>query len=134
MKIINSDNYVNHAEAVIKGLLKVDQRTGRQFLTLTTSKIRNLLAMTADIYNEVLVSKEERLDGNIKERIDYLRVKIIYECGRDTTGREGVRDFVKKAQLIECLKTLNGTRADYILFNRYMEALVAFHKYYGGKD
>ena len=31
-------------------------------------------------------------------------------------------------------KEIKGSRANYILFNHYLEALVAYHRYYGGKD
>ncbi len=131
MKIINSSDYVDHAESVIKKLkAKTNPKTGRPVAMVTTSKIRNLLAMTDDIYNEVTNLQEERLSEEIKSRIEYLRVRFIYECGREQT----VRDFVEEAGIIEILKSLDGTRKDYILFTRYMESLVAFHKYYGGKD
>ena len=40
---------------------------------VTTSKIRNLLAMNADIYNQVLTKSSEKLDDEICGRIEYLR-------------------------------------------------------------
>ena len=131
MKIINNENYVDKAEQTIKKLAeKVNPRTGKRVQMVTTSKIRNLLAMTSDIYNEVMVSKDENLSQDLKARIEYLRVHFVYEAGREKT----VKDLVDEAGIIDILKSLNGTRTDYILFSRYMEALVAFHKYYGGKD
>ena len=51
---VNEQNYVDEAEKVIKSLMgKKDQR-GRDIPIVTTSKLRNLLAMSADIYNEVI--------------------------------------------------------------------------------
>lgn len=46
---INKENYVDQAEQVIKNLMT--DRKGN--ITLTTSKIRNILAMVSEIYNEV---------------------------------------------------------------------------------
>ena len=41
---------------------------------------------------------------------------------------------MNEAQILDVLKEINGSKKNYILFSRYMEALIAFHKYYGGKD
>ena len=72
----------------------------------------------------------EKLDEEVIGRIEYLRVRVMYECGREPQ----VRRFVEKAELIEILKEIGGSKKNYLLFSRYMEALVAFHKYHGGKD
>ena len=97
---------------------------------MTTSKIRNLLSMTADIYNEVINQNEDKLSPNINSRIEYLRVRFLYEVGRDDGKDKVVKNFVEKAKLIEFLKDIKGSKKNFILFNRYMEALVAFRKYY----
>ena len=128
---INESNYVDKAENAIKDLIEKSKnpRTGRGNI-VTTSKIRNLLAMSADIYNQVLVYNSEKLDGELAGRIEYLRIRFIYECGRE----QKVKEFAEKSHLLEILKEIGSSKKNYLLFNRYMEALVAFHKYYGGKD
>lgn len=129
--IISEQNYVNKAEEVIKGLKAMkNPRTGKDVPMVTTSKIRNLLSMTADIYNDVLLCRGDEIGTDLTGRIEYLRVRFIYESGRDTA----VRNFVEAAEIIGVLGGINGSKQNYILFSRYMEALVAFHKYYGGKD
>jgi CRISPR-associated protein Csm2 len=35
---------------------------------------------------------------------------------------------------LEIIKEINGSRKNYILFNHYLEALVAFRKFHGGND
>ena len=97
---------------------------------VTTSKLRNLLSMTSDIYNEILNFQEEELSEEICGRIDYLKVRFLYEAGRE----EKVRDLVEEAKIIDCINEIKGNRKRYILFSRYMEALVAYHRYYGGRD
>lgn len=126
--IINESTYVDQAENVICRLETNKDKWGNT-QWITTSKIRNLLAMSADLYNEVL-GKEEVLSEEMSSRIDYLRVRFIYECGREPL----VKKFVEEAKLIEALKEIQGSRKRFILFNRYLEALVAYHRYYGGKD
>ena len=114
---LTEDNYVELADRVMKN-------PG----SLTTSKIRNLLAMTADIYNDVVQGGE--WDDGMKGRINYLRIRFAYEAGRD----EIVAGFVERANLIRYAKKAGESPEDYKLFSRYMEALVAYHRFYGGKD
>lgn len=127
---INDQNYVDEAEKVILTLKNLKNQKGRPIPMVTTSKIRNLLSMTMDIYNEIMNQKEEQLSVEICSRIEYLRVRFLYEAGREPS----VKTFVEKADILSLLKNINSGKKNFMLFNRYMEALVAFHKYYGGKD
>lgn len=127
---LNEQNYVDFAETVIVKLSKKTDRNGRNVPMVTTSKIRNLLAMAADIYNDVMNQNENELSNEICSKIEYLRVRFIYECGRE----QKVKDLVLEAQILELLKNIGKSRERYILFNHYMEALVAFHRFYDGKD
>ncbi len=127
---ITEENYVDEAEKVIIELKDLKDKNGKTIQMVTTSKIRNLLAMSADIYNEVMALPEDKLSQDLNSRIQYLRVRFMYECGRE----KAVKNFVEKSGLTDVLKNVNGSKKNYILFNRYMESLVAFHKYYGGKD
>ena len=129
MNTINNENYVDNAERVIMELKEKRDRNGRLIQMVTTSKLRNILSMSAEIYNEVLLLEDETLGQEIKGRIDYLRIRILYEAGRD--GK--VKDLALGAKLINTIREIK-TKSDYILFYRYMESLVAFHKFYGGKD
>ena len=132
--ILDESTYVNAAEAAIlklkKDCTRVKPNGSPVVEWITTSQIRNLLAMSADIYNEVL-TKEEKLSSEINARIDYLRVRCVYAAGRDP---KQVKRFIETANILEALKEVNGSRKKFIIFNHYMEALVAFHKYYGGKE
>lgn len=128
---INELNYVDEAERVIKVLKdKKNPRTGKSEPMVTTSKLRNLLAMTSDIYNEVVVLTSDSLSDDIVGRIEYLRIRFVYECGREPK----VKELVQESKILDVLKEIKASRKNYILFNRYMESLVAFHKFYGGKD
>jgi CRISPR-associated protein Csm2 len=127
---INDKNYVDEAEKVILRLLELKDKKGRTIPLVTTSKLRNLLAMTSDIYNEVMNIQDDKLSEEICARIEYLRVRFLYEAGREPA----VKSLVEQAGILQILKDIGNSKKNYILFNRYMEALVAFHKFNGGKD
>ena len=116
-------NYVDRAEAVIEYLMPHKKK-------ITTSKIRNILAMAADIYNDIKRDKSESISEENRKRLEYLRVRMIYEAGRD---QEGVKEFLKESDLCNELKKVNGKKTKYVDFYHYLEALVAFHKYNGGE-
>lgn len=125
MEKINKQNYVDHAEKVINQL-----KTNKQGnIVLTTSKIRNILAMVSEIYNEVIHETGDVLSPESIERIQYLRLRIVYEAGRESA----VRDFVDKSKLLDLLKNVKDSKREFLLFCRYMEALVAYRKF-KGKD
>ena len=108
---LTEENYVETAEKAIKEICGKKDRRGRTVVPVTTSKIRNLLAMTAAIYNDVIV------------------------CTSEKAGREPkVKELVEKASLLEHLEEIGNSRTQYLLFSRYMEALVAYRKFYGGHD
>jgi CRISPR-associated protein Csm2 len=127
---IDTQNYVDTAESVIKKLSQKKDKKGKSVPMVTTSKIRNLLAMIADIYNEVMSGENQKLSEEICAKIEYLRVRFIYEAGRE----DKVKDLVREAEILDNLKGIGNSKENFILFNRYMEALVAFHRFYGGKD
>lgn len=130
MTAITEKTYVDEAERVIKKLSSKTQRNGRPDPMVTTSKLRNLLAMTTDIYNAVEHDPSDPLSEEVQSRIEYLRIRFIYECGRE----QKVKELVEEAGILDILKNIKGSRKAFMLYSRYMEALVAFHRYYGGKD
>ena len=136
MRTIDQNHYVDQAEQVIRTLQSrtMERRDGTSVPVpmVTTSKIRNLLAMTSDIYNETLGLPQGPLPERLRSRIEYLRVRFIYEAGKDPEGR--VRDVVTEAKILDSLKEIQGDKDNFLLFAHYMEALVAFHKFYGGRD
>lgn len=127
---INEKNYVDNEEAAITRLSKKVNKQGIEIPMVTTSKIRNLLSMAADIYNQALDCKEDVLPDDITSRIDYLRVRFMYEAGRE----QGVKSLIKEADLLNIMKEIKGNKNNYILFYHYMEALVAFKRYMNKND
>ncbi|MGP1441462.1 MAG: type III-A CRISPR-associated protein Csm2 [Anaerovoracaceae bacterium] len=130
MNIITEANYVDMAENVIEKLSKKKKSNGKSDEMVTTSKIRNLLSMTSDIYNDVISQSDTMMTDEQMSRIEYLRIRVIYESGRE----KKVKDLVQESKMIEIIKSIGREKKEFLLFNKYMEALVAFHRYYGGND
>lgn len=118
-------NYVDEAERVM-GELKAER--GR--FEITTSKIRAIHALVADIYNAENLRSEAELLEESQLKLMRLWVRIVYDAGRE----QAVMTFVKKTQLLEYIKGIGKSRAEMIRFAHYMEALVAYHRYYGGRE
>lgn len=123
MAILTDNNYVDKAEKVIKSLNR-NKRDPKLFV-LTTSKIRNLLNLTSTLFDESKVREYK----DLADKIAYLRVQFVYQSGRETS----VKDLVKKAEILDILKEINN-KESLQRFCRYMEALVAYFRFYGGKD
>ena len=127
------ENYVDEAERIMRALISSGT-------TVTTSKIRNLLSLVTDIYNDESIRTEDKLKPDSLVKLNLMRVRVAYEYGRDNgeiVGKDKVypmREFITQAHLREYLKGISTDRADLIRFAHYMEALVAFHRYLGGKE
>ena len=130
MEYLSESTYVDQAENVIGELKKLVDQRGRPVPMITTSKIRNILSMAADIYDNALKVTSDALSDEVTARIEYLRVRMIYEAGREPV----VKTFIEKAHLLDYAKMIGSDKKRYILFYRYLEALVAFHRFNGGRD
>lgn len=119
------ENYVDEAEQVMTNFFATTQSKN-----FTTSKIRNILSMVSELYNELSLMSEETLSAEMIQRIQYLRVRLVYESGRE----ESVKAFINAAKLVEYIKGVGKSRHAFIRYAHYMEALVAYHRYFGGKD
>ena len=128
--LINENNYVEEAEKVIKLLSEKKDQKGRPVSMVTTSKIRNLLAMVSDTYNDALNLKGDKLSEELIGQINYMKIRFYYEAGREPK----VKELLEKARVFDIMKQIGNSRDNYILFSRDMESLVAFRKFYGGKD
>lgn len=118
------DTYVDEAESVILNLRGVN---------LTSTQQHNLLAMTSTIYNIVINQGVKAAE----ERLTYLRIQFIYQSGRN----QAVKKLVDEAQILDILSVIQNEienndekkeREDIIRFCHYMEALIAYLKYYNG--
>ena len=125
---ILTDDYVDKADLVIHTLDsdKKQLNNGKIKFKLTSTQIRNLAALTSNLFDE---SKTKNDIEELREKISYLRIQFVYQSGREPA----VEDFVKKAGLLEALTEIQDIPS-LQRFCRYMEALIAYFKFNGGRD
>lgn len=151
---LDKQTYVDDACKVIESLKTKKIRVGKgneiEYIpVLTTTQIRKLLSQLNEIYSFVVtmsngnstktgVNADENRVTDLVEKMQYFKMRCIYEAGRDNDNV--VKDFIIKAKIIEYIESMcadkqyKSIREKFILFFRYMEALVAYHRFKGGKD
>ncbi len=122
------------AEKVIKGLLHEDKR-GNKVIDLKTNQIRKVLTAVNSLTGRIDVYKAQNgqtdvLPEDLAAEVKYLKVKIVYQAGRE----KAVKKFADDAGLIRRIDGIGTSIPKYEDFARYIEALVAYHKFYGGRD
>lgn len=120
---LDSENYVDIAEKNIQFLCNDRQK-------ITTSKIRYLFSMIANVYNKEMLNTNSNILESTKSGLQTLRVKLIYEAGRSVE----TKNFISKCNILEYLKDINNERKKFVIFFHYFEALVAYHKYLLGDE
>lgn len=128
------EDYVDQAERVMKELHDKEINNSR-YKMVTKSQIRKFLvavnAVTGEVEQYRLSQKGTKLPEDLRMQVKFLKVKLAYQIGRMGTP---VKDFNEEAKLMEWIDGIGDSVEKYQKFARYVEALVAFHKFYGGKD
>ncbi len=119
------------AEEVILALK--NQNNGR--INLKTSQIRKFLTAVNAITNKVDIYKAKHLDATelpdeLVGEVQFLKVKAAYQAGRN----KNVKDFMIKSKMKDEIQRVGTSIVKYGEFARYIEALVAYHKFHGGQD
>lgn len=131
---LNPDSdFVEEAKKVMEGLRKTNKWGAPDFGDLTTSKIRNILSMVSGIYNDVTIA-ESKLPPSMVNKIRYLKVRLAYEAGRDKSYSSDIKNFIEKTGLLTAIDFIGDSKDNFVRYSQYLEALVAYHRYLGGKD
>lgn len=125
---------VDRAEDVIKRLKK--DRRGEKTM-LTTSQLRKLFSAVTAIKNKVELANsrtkvsERKLSSDLALEVKFLKTLVLYQVGRENNNskNDAMRDFVDRSQITKEIDQIGTSYTRFILFCKYMEALVAFHKY-----
>jgi len=130
---LNKQNYVEMAEKVIQHHSSNHQKTNNNSkTTISTSQIRNLLDLLNVLRERLRTMHISELTPDLISQIQYIKLRFIYAAGRDNDNK-GIRDFIIKSSLIECVDSIGNSVEQFQLVCNYMEALVAYHKYYIGE-
>lgn len=119
---LSKTTFADEAEKVIKELVKDRNH-------ITNTKLRNLLSMVNKVMQGANQSDELKLSNDELRDIQYLKMRLAYECGRDTS----VRKFVELSKIDTVINKIGDNRKLLELFADYMESLVAYHKFYSNK-
>ncbi len=124
--VLTSKNYATIAEKIMLSDKNNRKQAQGPFHPLSTSKIRGIYALIMNIYTRI--TDEESFEAN-KSDLQYIKVKMAYESGRNGT----VKNFIQRTCLMSCIDSIS-TYDQFILYCRYAESLVAYFKFYGGKE
>ncbi len=130
---VHIPDIAGEAEQVILGL----ERDNEGKPKITKSQIRKFLAAVNTLTNKVEDYRAQNggakeLSPALGEQVKYLKVKFAYQAGRDSTGT--VRELGEKGKIKERIDRIGLSVERYERFARFIEALVAYHKFHGGKD
>ena len=130
------ENIVQTAENdMVEISTKDPQNADKRKFKVTTTQIRKFLAAVSSISNKVNIYKlhnynAEVVPQDLADEISYLKILLIYQAGRE----KAVKEFAEQTALAEWINYIGNSIEKYEKFAKYVEALVAYHKYYGGKD
>ncbi len=135
-----AEKIVTDAERVIVEMCGGDYDKGFDANTLkkpkiTTTQLRKFLTAVNALTNKITAfrtkdPKRKTLAPELAAEVKYLKVKIAYQAGRELA----VREFMERARMEERVDRIGDSLEEYQKFARFMEALVAYHKFYGGGE
>lgn len=119
------------AESVILKLKAEKRGKGH----LQTNQLRKFLTAVNSLTNHVNVYKAKHsqateLPEELVGEVQFLKVKAAYQAGRFPD----VRKFMDASKMEERITEIGSSIEKYEEFSRYMEALVAYHKYHEGDN
>lgn len=124
---------VDDGEKVIKNIKKNKYNE----IALTTSQIRKFLTAVNVVRNKVELFKAQNkacdaLSRELTAEVKFLKVNLLYQACKDKSGT--VKNFVEVANLEAIIDDIGNDLQKFAKFCKYVEALVAYHKFLGGND
>ena len=122
---------VDAAEKVINHLEK--DKYGN--IALTTSQIRKFLTAVNVVRNKVDLyiaqnKDADELSTELAAEVKFLKVNLLYQAGR----AKAVKNFMEISNLAAIIGDVDKNIKKFQRLCKYVEALVAYHKFMGGKD
>lgn len=125
---------INNAKDFVKNnLLKKDFKQKDKLIPqISTSQIRKFLSAVNKINNKIKHQNDsDILSEDIVAEIAYMRVQFAYIVGKNINNKS-----LKKLheELDKAMIDIKNSKSKFINFARYVEAIIAYHKFYGGND
>ena len=120
----------------VSDLDELAKRTGQNIQSVTTSQIRGIFSVVREIEQETLrLSDEDPLPPRLQSRMTMLKPKLAYQVGRASNAKrqpmEDLRQLLTRA-IDQVLKT--GKVYAFRNFMNLFEAIIAYHRFYGGTE
>ena len=123
---------VQVAENFVKTKLRKQNQRGEWKIDLTTSQIRKFLSSVNRIENRMF-AESDILSSDVVNEIKYLKIMLAYQTGRAGKLGRGTNPLEPLYEdLIPKIDAIADSKKKFIEFARYVEAIVAYHKFYGG--
>jgi CRISPR-associated protein Csm2 len=120
-----TSNVVEKGHAIIKQKLW-DERKNKP--SISVGQIRKFLSAVNGIQNKLSVIEGNEIPEEIADEIQYLRIKLAYQ-----TGRNRVVEPLQK-ELDPIIREIGRDKKKFNNFSKLMESIVAYHKFYGGDN
>ena len=132
LDINNAKNFVenNLFEKVEKKDFNSKVKEIKLITKVSTSQIRKFLSAVNKINNKIRYqNNDDILSEDIVAEIAYMRVQFAYIVGRNKNNK-GLEKLHK--ELDGAIANIKNSKSNFINFARYVEAIVAYHKFFGG--
>ncbi|GET19278.1 type III-A CRISPR-associated protein Csm2 [Ligilactobacillus agilis] len=126
---LTEENYLDLAKKVIKKVIERSERNKRNKRNdkiITTTQLRNILQYLSLLDNKLLTTSDSKKDALIKKELTYFKLRLVYAAGRDFE----VKSFITDSNLIKYVQAAQTSFKEFKLYHHYLEALVAYHKFY----
>ena len=126
---------VQKAEQVIKDLVNPGNTL------ISSSQLRKIFSAVNNLKSKIVVeqiknkSNDQEISEDLQKEIQFLKAMFMYQAGRNSEqNNKPVYNFIKKAELIKRIENIGDSLKEFNNFHKYLEALVAFHKYYSNTE
>lgn len=113
-------NKIAHAENIMKNL-RYDRNA------ITSTQLRIILGFFVQVKNSLEKNSGNELTKEEKYKIEYIKVRLFYQIAKAEK-----RDFLEQTYLEQMLNDIE-TKEDFSKIVDYVEALVAFQRFYINK-
>lgn len=122
-------NAKNIAEYTPEEIVKEADEKGKNFNRIKTNQIRNFFAEINRIRQDFKI--KNNWDENIEIKLVLLKPKLAYAAGRKSEVKPFAEYLIKKIDEVQISKNKTKALENFIYL---VESIVAYHKFYGGRD
>lgn len=111
--------------------IDLGEQIAQKCRSVSESQLRNILSLSAIVKNKIERNKpsDDMLSTDLQHEIQYIRLKLIYQMGRDRNLKRALNDG--DINLPQILKNIGNSRSKFNDYYHLMEAIIAYKKFFG---